>query len=209
MFKVLIADDHAIVRKGLCQIINEASNMMVGGEACNGQEVLEKVRQDEWDVLVLDISMPVRNGLDVLHEVHYSHPRLPVLVLSVYPEEQYAIRVLKAGASGYMNKECALEELVEAIGKVVSGGCYVSPSLAEKLALEVSGNKAARPHERLSDREYRVLVSIGAGKSLHEIADELMLSTKTISTYRSRVLEKMNMTRNAELIRYVIEHHLV
>lgn len=207
MMRILIADDHAIVRKGLRQIAEESGQISVS-EACNGQEALDKLRQDRWDALVLDINMPGRHGLDVLQAVRDVQPGLPVLVLSVHPEDQYAMRVLKAGASGYMNKDAAPDELVQAIQKVVAGGKYISPSLAEKLAFEISGNAEREPHEKLSDREYRVLVMIGAGRSVGQIADDLALSVKTISTYRSRVLEKMNLSTNADMIRYVIDHNL-
>ncbi len=205
--KILIADDHAIVRKGLRQIVEQTGNMSVD-EAVNGQDVLVKVRGERWDVLILDISMPGGNGLDVLQEVKHMLPNLPILVLSVHPEDQYAIRVLKAGASGYMNKDCAPDELLNAIQKVYSGGKYISPKLAEQLACAISGNYDALPHEILSDREYRVLVMIGAGKSVSEIADELTLSVKTVSTYRARILEKLNLRNNADMIRYVIERQL-
>ena len=208
MIKVLIADDHAIVRKGLRQIVKEQAAYMEVDEAVDGQEVLEKIQDEDWDVLVLDISMPKRSGLDILQEVKHSKPALPVLILSVHPEEQYAIRVLKAGAAGYMNKDCALDELVRAIQKVVDGGKYVSPTLAEKLAFELSGQSGKSPHELLSDREYSVLLMIGIGKSVSEIANELALSVKTVSTYRSRVLEKLALKSNAELIRYVIDNQL-
>lgn len=208
MIKILIADDHAVVRNGLKQIIQERAGLQVAGEACNGQEVLEKVRAERWDVLVLDLSMPVRGGLEVLHDVKQVAPQLPVLILSMYPESQYGIRALRAGAAGYMNKECALDDLVNAIQKVVAGGKYVSPALAERLAFELSGNLNREPHELLSDREYDVMCMIGAGKSPDQIARELSLSIKTISTYRARVLQKLNLNKNAELIRYVLEHNL-
>lgn len=208
MIKVLIADDHAVVRSGLKQLIQDRTGLLVAGEASNGQEVLEKVRAEHWDVLVLDLSMPVRGGLEVLHDVKQIAPHLPVLILSMYAESQYGIRALRAGAAGYMNKECALDELVIAIQKVVSGGKYVSPTLAERLAFELSGNLHKEPHELLSDREYDVMCMIGAGKSPDHIAKELSLSIKTISTYRARVLQKLNLNKNAELIRYVLEHNL-
>jgi two-component system, NarL family, invasion response regulator UvrY len=209
MIKVLIADDHAIVRKGLRQIVKEQAAYMEVDEAADGQEVLEKIMAGEWDVLVLDISMPKRSGLDILQEVKHVKPNLPVLVLSVHPEEQYAIRVLKAGAAGYMNKDCALDELVRGIQKVVGGGKYVSPTLAEKLAFDLSGQNNRLPHESLSDREFSVLLLIGAGKSVSEIATELSLSVKTVSTYRARVLEKLSFHSNADLIRYVIDNSLL
>lgn len=207
MIKVLITDDHAIVRKGLRQIAEEQAGMMVG-EASNGQEALDKLREDRWDALVLDIAMPERHGLDVLQAVRDTQPGLPVLVLSMHPEDQYAMRVLKAGAAGYMTKDAAPDELVSAIRKIVAGGKYISATLAEKLAFEIGGHPDKQPHELLSDREYRVLVMIGNGRSVGQIADELALSVKTVSTYRARVLEKMNLGTNADLIRYVIDHNL-
>jgi DNA-binding NarL/FixJ family response regulator len=208
MIKILIADDYAVVRNGLKQIIQERAGLHVAGEASNGQEVLEMIHAERWDVLVLDLSMPVRGGLEVLHDVKQMAPTLPVLILSMYPESQYGIRALRAGAAGYMNKECALDELVTAIQKVVAGGKYVSPSLAERLAFELSGGLNKEPHELLSDREYDVMCMIGAGKSPEQIARELSLSVKTISTYRARVLQKLSLNKNAELIRYVLEHNL-
>jgi two-component system, NarL family, invasion response regulator UvrY len=208
MIRVTIADDHAVVRKGLSQIIAESSDMTVLDEASNGQEVLEKVAQAVPDVLVLDISMPIRNGLEVLQEVRQLHPNLPVLILSMYPEDQYAMRVLNGGAAGYMNKETALEHLPTAIRKVFAGGKYISSALAEKLTFELNSGLRTPPHEKLSERESHVLKMIGAGKPVSEIADELMLSTKTVSTYRSRVLEKLNLKTNADLIRYALENNL-
>lgn len=209
MIKIFIADDHAIVREGLKQIVAETSDMAVTDEADTGHEVLEKVSENDYDVLVLDITMPGLNGLDALKQLRSQRPDLPVLVLSIHPEEQYAVRVLRAGASGYLTKESAPDELISAIRKVSMGGKYVTPSLAEKLAsdLVVDGKKPL--HETLSDREYQVLCMIASGKTVTEIAGELFLSEKTISTYRSRILEKMKMKTNAELIHYAIKHGLV
>jgi two-component system, NarL family, invasion response regulator UvrY len=209
MIRVLIADDHAVVRQGLKQILGDTPEMLVAGEATNGQDVLDRVRAETWDVVVLDISMPDRSGLDILKELQSERPKLPVLVLSMYSEDQYAIRVLKAGASGYLTKDSAADELVKAIRKVVSGGRYVSTSLAEKLAFELGSDSSRLPHEALSDREFQVLRLIAAGKSVKEIAAELSLSVKTISTYRTRMLEKMNLGTNAELIHYAIQNHLI
>lgn len=206
--KVLIADDHAIVRKGFREIVEEALPGVQVAEATNGLEVLEQIRLHDWDVLVMDISMPGRSGLDILHEIRAQRPKLPVLILSMHPEDQYAMRMLKAGAAGYINKEVALDQLVQAIQKVTAGGRYVSPTLAEKFAFELSGGSDKQPHELLSDREYTVLIMIGGGKTVSEIADELALSVKTVSTYRTRILEKMNLSTNAEMIRYVIENNL-
>ncbi len=208
MIRVLIADDHALIRVGMQQIVKEQAPFMEVAEAANGQEVLDMINAGPWDCLVLDISMPGRSGLDILNEVHHLRPHLPVLILSMHPEDQYAIRVLKAGAAGYLSKESALEELVGAIQRVVGGGKYVSATLAEKLAMGLSGDLGTLPHEALSDREFTVLLMIGGGKSVSEIGDDLGLSVKTISTYRSRILEKMNLKTNADLIRYVIDHEL-
>jgi DNA-binding NarL/FixJ family response regulator len=209
MVKVLIADDHALVRKGLRQVIKEQAPDMTVAEAEDGEQVLALVRAEEWDALVLDIGMPKRSGLEILQEVRHIKPHLPVLILSMHSEDQYAIRVLKAGAAGYMTKDSALDELVEAIRKAVSGGRYVSATLAEKLALGLSSGLDKLPHETLSDREYSVLLRISAGKSVGEIADELALSVKTVSTYRARILEKMDLKSNADLIKYTIEHGLL
>ena len=209
MIRALIADDHAVVRQGLKQIIGDLPEMMVAGEATNGQEVLDKVRAETWDVVVLDISMPDRSGLDVLKQLRSERPKLPVLVLSMHSEDQYAVRVLKAGASGYLTKDSAPDELVKAIRKVVSGGTYVSSFLAEKLAFEIGTDSSRLPHETLSDREFQVLRLIAAGESVTEIAAELYLSVKTVSTYRARLLQKMNLTTNAELIHYAMHNHLI
>ena len=209
MINILIADDHTIVRKGLKQILAETPDMVVADEASNGQEVLEKVRKSNFDVVLLDISMPGRSGLDILKELKSERPKLPVLVLSMYPEEQYAVRVLRAGAAGYLTKESAPDELVVATRKVAQGKKYVSPSLAEKLAFDLEMDSTRPPHEVLSDREYQVLCMIASGKTVGEIAENLALSTKTISTYRARILEKMNMKNNAELTHYAIQNKLV
>ena len=209
MINILIADDHAIVREGLKQIVSSEPDMKVTGEAHNAQGVLDLVRDRNWDVVVLDINMPGRNGLEVLKELKRERPALPVLVLSVHPEEQYGIRVLKAGAAGYMNKESAPEELVTAIRKVIRGGKYLTPTLAERLAFQVADGSEQHPHEKLSDRELQVLCLIASGKTVSEIAGDLSLSVKTISTYRARILEKMSMKSSAELTRYALQNHLV
>jgi two-component system, NarL family, invasion response regulator UvrY len=209
MIKILIADDHAIIRRGLEQIVSEQPDMTVAGEAGNAAEVLDLVRKHKWDVVVLDINMPGRSGLDVLKELKREHPRLPVLVLSIHPEDQYGVRVLKAGAAGYLTKESAPEDLVQAIRKVYRGGKYISASLAETLVFAL-GTEPDRPrHEGLSDREYQIMTMIASGKTVGEIGAELSLSVKTISTYRARVLEKMSMRTNAELTHYVIENQLL
>jgi DNA-binding NarL/FixJ family response regulator len=209
MIRVLIADDHAVVRQGLKQILGDTPEMVVAGEATTGQEVLDRVRAEAWDVVILDISMPDRSGLDILKQLRSERPKLPVLVLSMHSEDQYAMRVLKAGASGYLTKDSAPDELVKAVRKVVSGGRYVSAFLAEKLAFEIGTDSNRLPHETLSDREFQVLRGIAAGKSVTEIAAELYLSPKTVSTYRARLLQKMNLTTNAELIHYAFQNHLI
>lgn len=208
MIRILIADDYPVIRKGLGQIIEDAAGLIIEDEASNGYEVLEKIRTKDFDVIILDISMPGLNGLEVLKQVKIIKSNLPVLILSMYPEEQYAIRALKAGASGYLTKESAPEELVKAILKITNGGKYISSSLAEILALDFLGEKDKMAHELLSDREFQVMRMIASGKTVSEIADELSLSVKTVSTYRSRILGKMNLNNNAELIRYVYENKL-
>jgi len=209
MVKVLIADDHAVIRRGLKQILAETSDMTVGGEATSGHEVMDKVRSDHWDVVVLDITMPGRSGLDILKELKLERPRLPVLVLSIHSEDQYAVRVLKAGGSGYMTKESAPDELVKAIRKVHTGGKYISSSLAEQLAFELGGDGEKSPHKALSDREYEVMCMIASGKTVTEISKELLLSVKTVSTHRARILEKMKVGTNAQLTYYAVKNGLV
>ena len=209
MIKVLIADDHNVVRQGLKNIIDQQSDMKVSGEAASAHELLEKVRKQPWDVVILDVTMPGKSGLDALKELKIEKPKLPVLILSMHPEDQYATRVLKAGASGYMTKETAGEELVQAIRKVVNGGKYISPSLAEKLAFHLEAPTDKDPHEMLSDREYQVLCMIASGKTVNEIGKMLSLSVKTVSTYRARILEKMNLKNNAALIHYALHNKLV
>ena len=188
MIRVLIADDHAVVRRGLKQILEETSDIVVSGEATNSREVLEQVSAKNWDVLVLDITMPGRSGLDILKEVKQLAPKLPVLVLSMHAEEQFASRVLKAGAAGYLPKESAPEELVKAIRKISGGGRYISSSQAEKLVYQFEPGSDKMPHETLSNREYEVLRLIASGKTITQIAENVKLSVKTISTYRTRIL---------------------
>ena len=209
MIRILIADDHAVVRKGLRQILEDASDIVVGGEAGNGREVMEKIQTGGWDALVLDITMPGQTGLEVLKEVRQVAPRLPVLVLSMHSQEQYAARVLKAGASGYLPKESAPEELIKAIRKVCSGGKYVSADQAEKLIYLFDNTSDKPPHELLSDREFEVLRAIASGRTVSQIAADIHLSVKTVSTYRARILEKMQMKTNAELTTYAIKNNLV
>lgn len=206
--KVLIADDHTVVRRGLRQILAEEFTRLEVGEARDAREALRLARDDDWDLVVLDISMPGRSGVEVLKELKQARPRTPVLILTGHPEEQYAIRVLRAGAAGYMTKESAPEHLIAAVRKVTGGGRYVSPAVAELLAASVGGDPTRLLHENLSDREYQVLCLIASGKTVGQIAGELALSVKTISTYRARVLEKMGMKTNAELTHYAITNNL-
>ncbi len=209
MIRILVADDHAIVRQGLKQIVADTPDMVVAGEASNGQEALDKALKDDYDVVLLDLTMPVRSGLDVLKEIKSQKPELPVLILSMHPEEQYAVRALKAGAAGYLTKESAPEELITAIRKVSGGSKYVTVSLAEKLAFILEPGAEKPLHQTLSDREYQVMCMLASDKAVPEIAKELLLSVNTIRTYRSRVLRKMNLKSNTELIRYAIRNGLV
>jgi two-component system invasion response regulator UvrY len=207
VLKILVVDDHPVVRRGLKQILTEEADIVVVGEAQNSSEVFDLVLTHDWDAVLLDITMPGRGGLDILKELKRKHPKLPVLILSMHPEDQYAVRALKEGAAGYMNKECAPDELIGAIRKIVRGGKYVSPTLAEKLAFMMDSQRPL--HDSLSTREFQVLLMFASGKTLSQIAEEMSLSIKTIATYRGRILEKMNMKNNAELIRYAIKHNLV
>jgi two-component system invasion response regulator UvrY len=209
VIKILVADDHAIVREGLKQILVETSDIVVAGEASDGNQALNQVRKGDYDLVLLDIAMPGMSGLEVLKQLKSERPDLPVLMLSMYPEEQYAVRTLKAGASGYLTKESAADELIAAIRKVCMGGKYVTSSLAENLAFYLEIDSDRPVHELLSDREYQVMLMIGSGKTVKQIADELSLSVKTISTNRSRALRKMGMKTNAELTYYAIKHGLV
>jgi two-component system invasion response regulator UvrY len=206
---IIIADDHTVVRQGLKQILTAEPDMLVIGEAKNFGETLAVVRALAWDVLILDYSMPGGNGLQVLKEIKHAYPRRPVLILSMHPEDAIAISALRAGAAGYINKECASEELTVAIRKAVSGKKYVSASLAEKLALELEEGSEGLPHESLSDREYRVMWMIASGKSITNIAEELTLSPNTVSTYRIRILRKLKLEHNSDLVRYAVKHGLV
>jgi DNA-binding NarL/FixJ family response regulator len=208
MTRILIADDHTIFREGLKHILAEYPDLIVSDEASNGQEVLEKVWKKEYDILLLDISMPGISGIDVLKQLRTEKPKLAVLVLSMHPEEQYAVRVLKAGASGYLTKESAPDELIHAIRKISQGRKYITSSLAERLAVEVGTDVEKPLHETLSDREYQVLLMIAAGKTMTQIAEEISLSVKTVSSYRARILEKMKMKTNAEIMRYAVMNSL-
>ena len=208
MIRVLVADDHTIVREGLKQILAKSGDLAVAGEAANGNDTLKMVREQEWDVLVTDMSMPGRNGLELIKLVKAARPKLPVLVLSMYGEEQFAVRAIRAGASGYLNKESASDQLVNAIRKIAGGGVFVSPAVAEALLRNVRDGSSKLPHEQLSDRELQVLQLIAAGNSLNAIAAQLNLSPKTVSTHKTRLLEKMHMSNQAELIRYALQHRL-
>ena len=208
MINVFIADDHAIVRQGLKQIVSDADDMAVIGEAENGGDALRQLRQSAPDVLILDIAMPVKGGIDVLKLIHKEKPKLPVLILSMYPEDQYAVRLIRAGASGYLTKESAPEQLVMAIRTLAQGRKYLTPQVAELLAHEVSVGSQA-PHAALSDREHKVFLSLASGKTVSQIASDLVLSVKTISTYRMRVLEKMGLHSNAELTQYAFKNKLL
>jgi DNA-binding NarL/FixJ family response regulator len=209
MMRVLIVDDHAIVRRGLRELLSDEFHGAAFVEASDARQALEQLRKKQWDVVLLDIMLPGKSGLDLLKELRAEWPKLPVLVLSGYPEDQFAVRVLKAGAGGYMTKESAPEELAKAIRKVLAGGRYVSPALAEKLALGVKKDPTRLPHETLSDREYEVMSRIASGKTVTEIAEELSLSGKTISTYRTRILEKLSVKNSAEIVLYAVRNGLV
>ena len=210
MIKILIADDHAVVRQGLKQIITDEADMEVVGEAETGAQVLQFVAADQLDVVILDITMPGgKSGLDLLPEIKQLRPLIKILILSMHAEEQFAVRALKSGASGYITKQSAPTELVRAIRKVQSGGKYLSQSIAEQLAFFYSDDANKPLHEKLSDREFQVLRMIATGQTLREIADELNISEKTVGTYRMRILEKMKMTRNAELIRYAVHNKII
>ncbi|WP_136810313.1 response regulator transcription factor [Desulfosediminicola flagellatus] len=209
MLKILTVDDHAIVRAGLKQILAEEEGMKVAGEAESGTEALKQVANSHFDLVLLDISMPDMNGLEVLKEMQRDNEILPILMLSMYPEEQYAIRALKAGARGYLTKESVPCELISAIRKVSEGGRYISISVAEKLACHLGTDTNKSPHQTLSDREYQVMLMIASGKTVSEIADDLTLSVKTISTNRCRALHKMSMKTNAEFTYYAVKEGLV
>jgi len=209
MIRLLIADDHAIVRQGLKQIVSEFPGMTVAGEAASGEEALALARKLSYDVAIVDIAMPGRGGLEILKDLREARPTAKIVILSMHPEEQYAIRCLRDGASAYITKGNATEELIHAIQAVAAGKRYITPMVAEKLVSYIERDAERLPHENLSNRELQVLILLGSGKTVTDISRELSLSAKTISTYRARVLEKMNMDTNALLIRYVIRHGLV
>lgn len=209
MINILVADDHIVVRQGIKKIIHSSTtDIEIADEANNGQEVIEKLWKKKYNVIVMGISMSGRNGLEVTQQVKSEYPDIPVLILSMYPEEQYAVRAIKAGASGYLNKKSSPEDLIAAIRKVVDGRRYIPPSIGEELARDLQNGSDQAPHEQLSNREYQVLCKIALGQTVSEIADELALSVKTISTYRTRILRKIKMRNNAQLTRYAIENDL-
>ena len=208
MIRIIIVDDHPVVRRGLKQILQEKPDIKVVGEAESAQEAFKIIHTIDCDAVVLDISLPGANGIEILKQLKYEYKKLPVLILSMHPEEQYAVRVMKAGASGYLTKESAPEELVKAIRKIISGGKYISSSLAERLITDIDASGKPR-HEKLSDREFEIMRMIARGKAIKKIAEELYLSEKTVSTYRTRLLEKMNMTTNAEIISYALKNKLI
>ena len=209
MIRILIADDHAVVREGIKTILAGQEDMIVEDEAGSGQEVLSRMMKKDYDVVLLDISMPGRSGLEILEEIKIMRPKLPVLILSMHPEEQYAVRTLRAGAAGYLTKASAPQELIHAIRKVSRGGKYVTLSIAEKLAFELDADAEKPCHEKLSNREYQVMLMLASGHSVSEAAKELCLSAKTIATYRTRILEKMGMKKNAELTLYAVRNNLI
>jgi len=209
MIQILIADDHPLLRNGLKQVLSLEPDLRVAGEAEDSEQVLQHLAEPGWDVVVLDITMPGRGGLEILRDIRRIRPDVPVLVLSMHPEDQFAVRAIKAGASGYLTKTNACEEVVRAIRKILTGKKYVSASLAEMLANALDSDSERAPHESLSDREFQVMCKIASGKTVSQIAAEITLSVKTVSTYRARVLEKMHMRNNAELTRYAIQKNLV
>ena len=209
MLRILIADDHTVVRKGLRQILQDEFPTAEIDEVPDAEELIKKVMNEHWDIVVSDLSMPGRSGLDALQQIKLSHPALPVLILSIHPEEQYALRALKSGASGYLSKDTAPDELVKAVQKVLLGKKYISQAIAEKLANSFSSDDELNPHESLSDREFDVMKLLANGKSVSDIAEMLSLSVTTVSTYRARVMQKMNLKSNSDLTRYAIENKLL
>jgi two-component system invasion response regulator UvrY len=207
--KVLIADDHEVVRQGVRQILTEGFEKVTFGEAVNATELLELVSKKKWDLVLLDISMPGRSGLEALVELKKGRPKLPVLVLSMFSEQEYAVRALRAGAAGYLTKQSLGRELVEAVKKVLGGGRYITPTLAELLAADLGRQETGLPHEKLSDREYTVMKLIAAAKSVKEIANELSVGEKTVFTYRARLLKKLGLKGDVEVARYALKHRLV
>lgn len=208
-FEVLVVDDHAIIRDGLRKILADTDDLIVAGEAANGNAALEKVRERDWDLVVLDISMPGRNGLELIKLIKSERPKIRILIFSMHHEEQYAVRAIRAGASGYLSKEGDTELLLPAMRRVAAGGVFISPKLAELLAADISPDVSNQPHTLLTNREFEVFTRLVRGSSLTAIADEFSLSIKTISTHKTHILVKMNMTNHTDLVRYAIEHNLV
>jgi len=209
LIKILVVDDHAVVRRGLRQILAETTDLHVGGEAGSAAEVMDKVHAERWDVIVLDIGLGSRSGLDLIPEIKKARPEARVLVLTMFSEEQYAVRAIRAGAAGFLTKESAPDKLVEAVRKIASGGRFITPQLADALASTVAGDLSQAPHEKLSNREFEILKMIGSGRTVSQIAEELALSVKTVSTHRTRILRKMAMKTNAELTHYAVRNNLV
>jgi two-component system invasion response regulator UvrY len=209
MIKILVVDDHAVVRAGVQHFISDVPDMKIEGEAATAQEAIRMVRTQEWDIVLLDIAMPDKSGVEVLKQIKREKPNLPVLILSMHPENRYAVQILRAGASGYVQKEALAEELVKAIQTILRGHKYISPAVAELLTAELDTNTEKPLHENLSKREYEIFYKLSQGEGVTKIADELCLSVKTVSTYRARVLEKMNMTNNADIIYYAIKQNLI
>jgi DNA-binding NarL/FixJ family response regulator len=207
--KILIVDDHELIREGLKKVLVKHTEMSVVGEACDSIELHDQLKRLQVDIIIMDISLPGRSGLDLVNDLKKSYPEIKVLILSMHPEERFAIRALKAGAAGYLTKQSAAQELVKAIKRVMNGGKYISPALAEQLALEIESPSDKPAHELLSNREFEIMRMIGFGKSVSEIGEELSLSVNTVTSYRARIMEKMKMKTNAELIRYAIQHQLV
>ena len=208
-FEVLVADDHAIIRDGVTKILSDTQDFIVAGQASNGNAVLDMIRQRDWALVILDISMPGRNGLELIKLIKIERPRLPIFIFSMHHEEQYAVRAIRAGASGYLSKEADMDLLLPALRKLVHGGMYISPKVAELLATDVSPNRIALPHSLLTNREFGVFSRIVRGMAMNAIADELSLSIKTVSTHKSHILFKMHMTNHVELVRYALEHKLL
>lgn len=207
--RILIADDHAVIRKGLKQILIESFPDAYIGEAVDAEEIIAKTISESWDIVITDLSMPGRSGLDAIQDIRLNFPKMPILMLSIHPEEQYAIRALKSGASGYISKDAATEELVSAVKRLLSGKKYISSAIADKLAEGVGIDQHIMPHELLSNREYEIFILIAQGRQVSEIAEQLHLGVTTISTYRTRLLGKMRLKNNAELIRYALDNKLI
>ncbi len=209
MIRILLADDHAIIRDGLKQIFADTADLQVGGEAASGHEVLAKVREGDWDILLLDMSMPGKSGLELIKQIKAEKPRLPILVLSMHEPEQYALRALRAGAAGYLNKDSDARHLIEVVRKIARGGIFVSPEVAEQMARGIMPDAERLPHTLLSDREYQVFRLIASGVAVTEIAHRLSLSVKTVSTHKTRIMQKMDLANHTELVRYALSHRLL